>query len=163
MANIVNELYCFYGQKDQLEKLYGLITDDDFYMEDVSVSQIFNIDINNNSFKIEVESNWTSAYHDIENFLAENEIDVSYLLASREEGDMWSFKNDLDSQYIKEDYMVYYFPEDEDDKLEILNERKFFTTTELEKILDSEFGKEESMEYYFDFKRIHKIYCSLGR
>lgn len=158
MANIVSELYYFYGNKNQLEKLYDLISDDDFYMDYVTVTQYYGVDTNNNTFTIVVESNWTSAYHDIENLLAENEIDLSFFFASREEGGMWCFKNDINSQYIKEDYKVYYYPDDEDETFKILNEKKFFTGTELVEILNSVFGKEESMEYYLDYLDDDRFY-----
>ena len=76
-------------------------------------------------------------------------------MASYEESDLWCFSDDVNHEYIKEEYVISYLPygDEENPKNPInkLTGKHFYNSDELKSIFDELYNKSESIEYYLNY------------
>lgn len=129
--------------------------DKDFEINGGYIEKLYDIDNLGTSFKVEIYGAWNSCCHEIEEVLRENQIELSFYMASYEESDLWCFSDDVNHEYIKEEYVISYLPygDEENPKNPInkLTGKHFYNSDELKSIFDELYNKSESIEYYLNY------------
>src|SRR5574344_2240638 len=120
MSAIVNELYCFYGKKEEFEKFYqsckdwlkedhGVSYDKDTQNKILTQFGIKNDSNGNTTLKVELVAAYTSHCRDIAALIQKSNADVSFKMCSQtyeEDGNLWCFNDDVEGTYLPESYIV---------------------------------------------------------